>query len=223
MLFNLPPSLIAALTGFLSGFLLSVPVGPVNLTIMNEGARRGLLWALMIGFGAVTMEVIYCALAFTGFAAFFTGPKMKAVMELTSFVFMLYLGLLFLNRRKVEMPSEMEERIEGRINPHSAFALGFVRVMANLGVFAGWIVLAASFISHGWVQPTWTGKLFCVIGVAAGTGLWFSGLSYAVSRGHKKFTELTLLRMEHFSGVCMLILAMGYGSYMAWQMAKYKI
>jgi hypothetical protein len=59
--------------------------------------------------------------------------------------------------------------------------------------------------------------------VAAGTGLWFSGLSYAVSRGHKKFTELTLLRMEHFSGVCMLILAMGYGSYMAWQMAKYKI
>ena len=68
MLFDLPPTIIAALTGFLSGFFLSVPVGPVNLTIMNEGARRGLLWALMIGLGAVTMEVIYCALAFTGFA-----------------------------------------------------------------------------------------------------------------------------------------------------------
>ena len=200
MLFNLPSSLVAALTGFLSGFLLSVPVGPVNLTIMNEGARRGLLWALLIGFGAVAMEVIYCALAFTGFASFFTGPMMKAAMELASFVFMLYLGVRFLSVRKVEMPSEMEERIKGRLNPHSAFAIGFVRVMANLGVFAFWIVLAANFISHGWVQPTWPGKLFCVAGVAAGTGLWFSGLSYAVSRGHRKFTELTLLRMEHFSG-----------------------
>ena len=37
----LPPTVVAALTGFLSGFLLSVPVGPINLTILNEGARRG--------------------------------------------------------------------------------------------------------------------------------------------------------------------------------------
>jgi threonine/homoserine/homoserine lactone efflux protein len=223
MLFNLHPSLVAALTGFLSGFLLSVPVGPVNLTIMNEGARRGLLWALMIGFGAVSMEVIYCALAFTGFAAFFTGPIMKAGMELASFAFMLYLGVRFLSVRKVEMPGEVEERIEGRLNPRSAFAIGFVRVMANLGVFAFWIVLAANFISHGWVQPTWPGKLFCIAGVAAGTSLWFSGLSYAASRGHRKFTEKTLLRMEHFSGLCMLILAMVHGGYMAWQMAQHKI
>jgi len=223
MLFNFTPWLAAALTGFLSGFLLSVPVGPVNLTIMNEGARRGLRWALMIGLGAVTMEVIYCALAFTGFAAFFTAPMMKAVMELASFVFMLYLGVRFLSVRKIEMPSELEERIKGKFHPHSAFAIGFVRVMANLGVFAFWIVLAANFISHGWVQPTWPGKLFCIAGVAAGTGLWFSGLSYAASRGHRKFTERTLLRMEHFSGLCMLILALVHGGYMAWQMAQHKI
>jgi len=38
---ELPPILIAGLTGFISGLLLSIPVGPVNLTIMNEGARRG--------------------------------------------------------------------------------------------------------------------------------------------------------------------------------------
>ena len=35
------PILLAALTGFISGMLLSIPVGPVNLTIMNEGARNG--------------------------------------------------------------------------------------------------------------------------------------------------------------------------------------
>ena len=136
MLFNLPPSLVAALTGFLSGFLLSVPVGPVNLTIMNEGARRGLGWALMIGFGAVVMEVIYCALAFTGFASLFTGDGMKRAMELGSFVFMLYLGIRFLMVRTVAMPGGVEEQIKAKFNPHAAFAIGFVRVMANPGVFA---------------------------------------------------------------------------------------
>ena len=223
MIFDLPPSLVAVLTGFLSGFLLSIPVGPVNVTIINEGARQGLLWALMIGMGAVAMEVIYCALAFTGFASLFTGPMMQAAMELTSFVFMLYLGVRFLSVRSVEMPSPVEERIKVKLNPHSAFAIGFVRVMANPGVFLFWIVLAANFISREWVQPTWPGKLSCVAGVAGGTSVWFSGLSYAVSRGHKKFTEKTLLRMEHFSGVCMLALAVIHGAHMVWKMAKHRI
>lgn len=222
MLFNLPPSLVAALTGFLSGFLLSVPAGPVNLTIMNEGARRGLLWALLIGFGAVAMEVIYCALAFTGFASLFTGKETKRIMELGSFVFMLYLGIRFLRASAVAMPTGLQEQIKGRLNPHTAFAIGFVRVMANPGVFLGWIVLAAYFISREWVQPTWPGKFSCVAGVAAGTGLWFVGLSYAVSRGHGKYTEKTLLRMEHFSGYCMLTLAFIQGGYMAWRMAAHK-
>ena len=44
-MFHLPPIALATLTGFISGLLLSIPVGPVNLTIMNEGARRGFKWA----------------------------------------------------------------------------------------------------------------------------------------------------------------------------------
>ena len=50
-MFELPPILLAVLTGFLSGLGLSIPVGPVNLTIMNEGARRGFKWAALIGIG----------------------------------------------------------------------------------------------------------------------------------------------------------------------------
>jgi len=83
--------LLAGLTGFISGFLLSIPVGPINLTIMNEGARRGFFWAMMIGLGASTMEMIYCFIAFTGFASFFSRGYIKAAMELFSFVFMLFL------------------------------------------------------------------------------------------------------------------------------------
>src|SRR5215467_8072611 len=88
--------LLAGLTGFISGLLLSIPVGPVNLTIMNEGARRGFKWASLIGLGATLMEVIYCAIAFTGFASFFEQGYIKAAMELFSFVFMLFLGMKFL-------------------------------------------------------------------------------------------------------------------------------
>src|SRR5881296_2032552 len=128
-MFHLHPIVLAALTGFLSGLLLSIPVGPVNLTIMNEGARRGFLWAFMIGMGATAMEVIYCFVAFTGFASFFSRGIIKAAMELFSFVFMLFLGVKFLMAQNVShvpvnlgaRADRIEEQLEERLKPHSAF------------------------------------------------------------------------------------------------------
>jgi threonine/homoserine/homoserine lactone efflux protein len=228
---TLPPLLIAALTGFISGLLLSIPVGPINLTMINEGARRGFGWAALIGLGATTMEVIYCFIAFTGFASFFTRGYVKAGMELFSFVFMLFLGVKFLMAKSAETPpvrfgaaaGRIEVRLEERLHPHSAFMTGLVRVMGNLGVLVFWIILAASFISREWVTPDWPGKLACVGGVALGTGLWFIGLSWAVSLGHGKFSPRTLLRMEHGSGIGLLILALIHGITIAWQMVNHKL
>jgi len=224
------PIAVAALTGFISGLLLSIPVGPINLTIMNEGARRGFKWAVMIGLGATAMEVVYCFVAFTSFASFFSHGYVKAAMELFSFVFMLFLGLKFLLAKTIENPvhltaatDRIEMRIEERLHPHSAFMTGFVRVLGNLGVLVFWIILAANFISREWVKPQWLDKLACVGGVALGTGIWFVGLSWVVSLGHGKFSERTLLRIERASGVGLLALALLHGGSIIWQMAQHRL
>ncbi len=225
----LHPIFVATLTGFISGLLLSIPVGPINLTIMHEGARRGFKWALLIGLGATTMEVVYCFIAFTGFASFFSRGFIKAGMELFSFVFMLFLGIKFLLAKTVSNPvhlsdatDRIEERLEQRLHPHSAFMIGMVRVMGNLGVLVFWIILAANFISREWVTPHWPSKLACVGGVALGTGAWFASLSWVVSLGQGRLSEKNLLRLERFSGVCLLVLALAHGVSIVWQMAHHK-
>ena len=223
----LPPILLAALTGFIAGLVLSIPVGPVNLTILNEGARRGFKWAILIGMGATTMEVIYCFIAFTGFASFFTRGYVKAAMELFSFVFLLFLGVKFLLTKSG--PSHvtfgaavnwLETRLPIRLEGHSAFITGLLRVAGNVGVLIFWIILAANFISREWVTPDWPGKLACVAGVALGTGLWFVILSWLSALGRGKFSEKTLIKMEHFSGVLLLALALIHGGTIIWQMHK---
>lgn len=224
---NLPPLLSAALTGFVSGLLLCIPVGPINLTILNEGSRRGFKWAALIGLGATVMEVIYCFIAFTGFASFFTRGYVKAAMELFSFLFLVFLGFKFLLARSVQAPvhlsaaaDRIEARIEEKLHPHSAFMTGLVRVMGNVGVLVFWIILAANFISREWVTPDWPGKLACVAGVAVSVALWFVGLSWLVSLGHGKLSEKTLLRMEHYSGLGLLALAVAHAITIIWQMKK---
>ncbi len=226
----LPPILVAGLTGFISGLLLSIPVGPINLTILNEGARRGFKWALLIGLGASAMEVIYCAIAFTGFSSFFGGRMVKASMEVFSFAFMLFIGVKFLLARSGATPlqlgsaaNRLEARLGERLQPTSAFMTGLVRVMGNLGVLLFWIVLAASFMSRDWVRPEMSGKLACGAGVALGTGLWVTGLSWAASRGRGRFSEQTLVRMERGSGVLLVGLGLANGIHIAWQLANHKL
>ena len=224
---ELPPIFVAALTGFLSGLILCIPVGPVNITILNEGARRGFKWAALIGLGATAMEVIYCAIAFTGFAAFFETGWIKSVMEVFSFAFMLFLGVRFLIAKRVPLVENLEQRIEERIeeklHPHSAFMIGFVRTLANPGVLLGWIILGANFISRGWVESNRESKLACLAGVTVSVGLWFTGLSWAISLGHKKFTEKTMVKMERLSGIGLIVLAMIQCGYIAWKLAKHKM
>lgn len=217
---DLPPLTLAILTGFVAGLALSIPVGPVNLTIINEGARRGFFYAGLISLGAVVMELIYCTIAFTGFASLFQRGYIKASMELFSFAFMLYLGLKFFLAKSVPQSGKLEERVEEKLHPHSAFMIGFIRTMANPGVLVFWIILAANFISREWVQPNLTGKLACIGGVALGTGIWFLGLSWAVSLGHRKFSSKTLLRMEHISGITLLVVALFHGLHIVWQMTN---
>lgn len=208
---ELPPIVISGLTGFISGLLLSIPVGPVNLTIMNEGARRGFRYAALVGLGATTMEVIYCSIAFTGFASFFSTGYVKTAMEVFTFAFMIFLGIKMLMAKSIPTTTKMGARMEDKFHPHSAFMTGFVRTMGNLGVLAWWIVLSIYFISHKWVEPSLGGKGTCVAGVALGTSVWFSGLGYAVSLGHGKFKDSTLLRIERGSGIILLLLGLADG------------
>lgn len=217
-------------TGLVAGLLLSMPVGPVNLTILNESSRRGFWAGMLVGLGASSMELIYCAIAFTGFTQFFEVKMIKTLMEVFSFVFFLFLGLKFLRAQNLEAPTEfgpaaqkIQVRVDQKFKPESAFMTGFVRVLGNLGVLLFWIVLAGNFLAHDWVANNLAAKAACIAGVAMGTNLWFCGLSFAASRQCGQFSERTLLRMEQFSGVCLLVLGFAQGIHIAWQLAKHRI
>jgi len=221
------PIVRSALTGFFSALLLAIPVGPVNLTIINEGARRGFKWAVLITLGATTMEVIYCFIAFTGLASFLlTGEFIRAAMELFSFVFMLALGIKFLMAKSVNIQlsattDRIEAQLEQKLHPRSAYMTGFVRVLANPGVMVGWFVLAANFISRSWVTPELSGRMACVVGVGLGTIFWFLVLAFSSSRGLRKFSEKTLLKIEHWSGVALLIFALLDGLWISKEMVDH--
>jgi len=232
------PILVAAFAGFFCAVCFSCLPGPINLTILNEGACRGFKWAIFIGLGATVMDVIYCSISFTGISQIIDHGFAQTLMRVMGFVFLLFLGFKFIfsntlphhTSRLDKAIEKLEVRIEQKVHPHSAFATGFVRVAANLGVLGAWVALAATLLStkaffstQEWVDDTVSAKIACVTGVFAGTFLWFSFWSFLVSRGHGKFSEKSLLRLQRFSGLCLLVTAVYEGVRIAWHLSKHNI
>ena len=193
--------------GILAGFITSALGGPINVTIVNESARSGFLRAFLIAAGAVLMETIYCVVAFAGFSSLFLSHTVQAVMQLTSFVLVLWLGLKYLLAGHVPGEGRVERMVEKRLHPHTAFWIGFVRVLANPGVLLLWLGITASLLSHGALDPTWASKgVFCA-GVAASGLVWFAGVSAAVARGKGRFSVKLLRTISQASGIVLLITA----------------
>jgi threonine/homoserine/homoserine lactone efflux protein len=210
----------AFITGLVFGFLVSIPVGPINLTIINEGARRGFKLGMMIGLGSVLMEAIYCAIALTGFAAFLTLPLVKSAMELLSFLFLLFLSWKYFSAKTIPDHTHGADVIEQKLHPRSAFMVGFVRVLGNPSVLLLWVTLTAMFLSHNWVDETFDDQTALVAGVALGAAIWFLLLAWGVSRGHGRFSPRVLLKMEHISGALLLLAALFLGGKIIWELHK---
>lgn len=205
------PHLEAFVAGLISGFLVSIPVGPINVTIIHEGAERGFKWGALIGAGSVLMEAVYCGIGFAGFSELFTTNIAKAILQLASFALMSFLGFKYLLAKEVKTSSLGAERIEDRFQPHTAFMTGFVRTLGNPGVLLLWVALSATFLSHEWVDPNWTSKSLCIAGVAMGGLVWFVVLSYVVSFGKRHLSDKSLLNMTRSAGGMLLVAAIALG------------
>ena len=228
------PILVAALAGFVCGIFFSALPGPINLTILNEGAKRGFQWGFLIGLGAVTMDIVYCTISFTCISQLIDHGLAQTIMRVAGFVFLLFLGTKFLMAKLEKEPSpiskaigKFEERIEHKVHPHTAYTTGVVRVAANMGVLAAWVVLAATLMStkalfskEEWVDDSAPAKIACVSGIASGALVWFFFWSSLVARGKGKFSALSLLRLQHFSGMGLIAIAVYEGVRIAMRLAS---
>lgn len=208
---DLPAILLAWGVGFLTGLVSAVPVGPINVTIINEAAQRGFFGAFLIGIGAVSMEMIYCFIGFAGFSELFAARAVQATFELVGFIVMVYLGWKYYRATALPGVTATEQSLQRRFHPRTAFMSGFLRVLGNPGVLLFWVAASATFTAHRWVRPDWASKGWCLAGVALATLGWFVFLSWAAARAHGRFSIQGLLRLSRISGLCLLGVAVVLG------------
>jgi len=198
---------VAVGAGALTGFVCAVPVGPINVAIMEVGIHSGRTRALIIAIGALLMEMIYCVIAFGGFASLFEDPTIRATVELISFLAVTVFGIRYLMTDTVTVQGKRARMIEQRLHPHTMFWTGFVRVLVNPNVLLFWIMISAVLLANGTLQPAWESRMACAAGAGLGIAAWFTLLVLGSARVRNQFSDRTLVRFSHVSGLLLLLLS----------------
>ena len=199
----------ALVAGFACGFVVSIPVGPVNLAVINQALRRGFSRAFLVGLGAACAETIYATALLAGHSSILDQPMIRDALRVVAVVVIAVIALrsLLLKPKPLEASEATAERVDERWHHPRAFLLGFLLTISNLMLVVLWATLSAVLFAREWVQAAAADRAACSAGVLLGCSLWFFLLAWFVSRAHRRITPRTLLLLTRVCGVVLLVFA----------------
>ena len=168
--------------GIVIGFSIAAPVGPIGVLCIRRTLADGSTTGLLTGFGAAT-DAVYGAIAAIGLTAL-TGALVGGQMwiRLIGGAFLLYLGL----RTLLAKPAARAAETPGRAGLLGAFASTFLLTLTNPMTILSFVAVFAA-LGLGTTHPEPLSAAGLVIGVFAGSALWWLTLSAAVAMFRSRF------------------------------------
>ncbi len=190
--------------GFLLGFSIAAPVGPIGVLCIRRTLAEGRLMGFLTGLGAATADSIYGAIAAFGLTAL-TGllVDQRAWLGLFGGLFLLYLGTkTFLAKPADRAATAKGTGLVGAYLSTLALTLtNPMTILSFIGIFASLRMdLGASGVAAG---------ATLVLGVFLGSAAWWLTLSGLVGIFREKFTKVWMQRVNRISGTIIF----GFGVY----------
>jgi threonine/homoserine/homoserine lactone efflux protein len=160
---------IALLIGLALGVVTGLPVGIVNVAIVEAAHAGRAGFARRLGAGGALADAIHAGVAFVGVGRVIEErPEWKIAMAIaTGAVIAMYATHVVRRRRRKQPPPE-----------RGGVLVGFLLTLPNPGALAAWIAVAAVV----WPSISPAGALVLAAGVGAGSAVWFTALSWIASR-----------------------------------------
>jgi threonine/homoserine/homoserine lactone efflux protein len=201
--------MLAALLGFLFGFIGSMPVaGPVAVIVFGRGIEDRWRSGFYIAIGSAVAESVYAYLAFWGFSAFLTKYKWIELVSTGAAALILSgVGLRFMFRKApADQPADGAPRHVGK---KRNFTLGFLLTALNPTLIATWTAAVTTVYSLQIVDFDESGALPFSIGAATGIVTWFALLLYLLKRFRARVSPGVLNRVVRVMGGFLVLLALG--------------
>lgn len=174
------------LLGAAAGAITGIPIGPVNVAVIDAAYRHTLRRAYAVGLGGALADSLYSGLGVLGITPVLrTYSSVEPVLYLASGLVLLGYGFLTARSQPVApaQPSPDEARESTttlkRRELWSGFTVGLWLIVLNPAAVVTWVVIMGQFIP----PATFYEGIACAIGVAFGSFAWFALVAYLTHRG----------------------------------------
>lgn len=157
--------------GLILGAATGIPLGVVNVAVVEAATRGGARHAAAIGLGGALADGAHAFLAFAGLATLVT-DELRAPLLLVSATTILGYAALLLRRRGVA-PAARPPRA-GR-----GIAIGLALTLPNPAPLLAWVAVGAALVRSPDIAVAAAGAL----GVTLGSAAWFALLARLAARG----------------------------------------
>jgi threonine/homoserine/homoserine lactone efflux protein len=122
--------IISLLIGLIVGFLICIPVGPINVWVVNTLIKHSFKSAFAIALGGALMDFVYFMIILTGLSLVHFSPKTVLVLKIMGVVFLLVFGLKELIFKKQNFSLHHDDEEKGP-KTASYFLLGIIIYSSN--------------------------------------------------------------------------------------------
>lgn len=163
---SLPDVAGAAVLGVVLGVVTGMPIGVVNVAIVEAATRGERRFAIQIGLGGALADTAHAAIAFIGVGRVAHALPERA-MAFASAAIVLGYALLALRRSHVDAAPPRRYGV----------VTGLVLTLPNPAALGAWIAVAAAL----WPTIDLVPASVLALGVGAGSALWFTLLARVVA------------------------------------------
>jgi threonine/homoserine/homoserine lactone efflux protein len=169
------------LFGVAAGALTGVPIGPVNVAVIDAAYRHTLRRAIAVGMGGACADGLYSALGVLGVTPVLrTYPTVPPILYAVSGVVLLVYGFLTARSKPVTpAQNDAPKDVVPSREMWSGFTLGLALIVLNPAAIVTWVVIMGSIIP----ETTPINGIFCSLGVMAGSFGWFALVAYLTQKG----------------------------------------
>jgi len=172
------------LNSFIEGFLLgvgaAVPIGAINILIMNT-ALKNYKSAVFIGFGAMSADISYLLLILLGMMTFFNNPYMADILGVLGAGFLIYMAYLIYKSRNNTVDNTPQK--VSKKNLLKFYTQGYILTFINPYTIAFWLSVAG-YVANKNINPTTT-----IFGMFCAILLWITLMPYFVHRSKHKISK----------------------------------
>lgn len=182
------PVLMFLVFGVLAGALTGVPIGPVNVAVIDAAYRHTMRRAIGVGLGGAIADAFYAGLGIIGVTPVLAKwPSVPPILYAISGVVLLVYGFLTARSQPVTPVVVPDESATASQNSSIArrelaqgMKVGVALIVLNPAAMVTWVVIIGQLLPT--IDNNWEG-LACAIGVLVGSFGWFALVAYLTHKG----------------------------------------